>query len=87
MSNAIGRGLARVALAVVLVLALAAPAAAQGTVGVILMHGKQGSPNTPGLRDIASKAESAGMKVVVPSMPGARAAGRRSTSRPTRCSP
>jgi pimeloyl-ACP methyl ester carboxylesterase len=67
--TSIGRGLARVALAVAVVLALAAPAAAQGTVGVILMHGKQGSPNTPGLRDIASKAESAGMKVVVPSMP------------------
>jgi pimeloyl-ACP methyl ester carboxylesterase len=47
----------------------AAPAGAQGPIGVILMHGKQSSPNTPGLRDIASKAESAGMKVVVPSMP------------------
>jgi dienelactone hydrolase len=46
------------------------PAVAQGTVGVILMHGKQGSPGkAPGLRDIASKLESAGMKVVVPLMP------------------
>jgi pimeloyl-ACP methyl ester carboxylesterase len=67
--NSIGRGLSRVALAVVVLLALAVPAVAQGAVGVILMHGKQSSPNTAGLRDIASKAEAAGMKVVVPSMP------------------
>ena len=67
--NTIGRALSRVALAVVVVLGVAAAAAAQGTTGVILMHGKQSSPNTPGLRDIASKAEAAGMKVVVPSMP------------------
>lgn len=45
-------------------------AQAGGTLGVILMHGKQASPGkAAGLRDIASKAESAGMKVVVPSMP------------------
>ncbi|HLM11116.1 MAG TPA: alpha/beta hydrolase [Reyranella sp.] len=50
-------------------LGVAAPATAQGAIGVILMHGKQSSPNTAGLRDIASKAEAAGMKVVVPSMP------------------
>src|SRR5690242_11700381 len=67
--NSMRGGLARVCLAIAVLLAVAAPAAAQGTVGVILMHGKQGSPNTPGLRDIASKAQAAGMKVVVPSMP------------------
>lgn len=44
-------------------------AQAGGTLGVIWMHGKQSSNRTPGLRDIASKAESAGMKVVVPLMP------------------
>jgi esterase/lipase len=45
-------------------------AQAGGVTGVILMHGKQGSPGkAPGLRDIASKLESAGMKAVVPSMP------------------
>jgi pimeloyl-ACP methyl ester carboxylesterase len=65
----LGHFIGRVCLAIAVVLALAAPAAAQGTIGVILMHGKQSSPNTPGLRDIASKAEAAGMKVVVPSMP------------------
>jgi len=44
-------------------------AQAGGTLGVILMHGKQSSNRAPGLRDIASKAESAGMKAVVPLMP------------------
>lgn len=44
-------------------------AQAGGTLGVILMHGKQSSNRAPGMRDIASKAESAGMKVVVPLMP------------------
>lgn len=47
----------------------AAIAQAGGMLGVIWMHGKQSSNRTPGLRDIASKAESAGMKVVVPLMP------------------
>ena len=56
-------------LAVLAGLGAAAPAAAQGTTGVILMHGKQSTNTAPGLRDIASKAESAGMKVVVPLMP------------------
>jgi pimeloyl-ACP methyl ester carboxylesterase len=65
----LGNFIGRVCLAIFVLLAMAAPAAAQGPVGVILMHGKQSSPNTPGLRDIASKAEAAGMKVVVPSMP------------------
>ena len=67
--NTMGRALLRVVAAVAVVLGMAATAAAQGTTGVILMHGKQSSPNTAGLRDIASKAEAAGMKVVVPSMP------------------
>jgi dienelactone hydrolase len=54
---------------------MASPAAAQGTIGVILLHGKQGSPQkAQGLRDIASKLESAGMKVVMPSMPWAEGA-------------
>jgi pimeloyl-ACP methyl ester carboxylesterase len=45
-------------------------AQAGGRLGVILMHGKQGSPGkAPGLRDIASKLESAGIKTVVPLMP------------------
>lgn len=45
-------------------------AQAGGRLGVILMHGKQGSPGkAPGLRDITSKLESAGIKTVVPSMP------------------
>ncbi len=39
------------------------------------MHGKQASPGkSPGLRDIASKLGSAGMKVVVPSMPWSQGA-------------
>lgn len=45
-------------------------AQAGGTLGVILMHGKQASPQkSQGLRDIASKLESAGMKTVMPLMP------------------
>ncbi|CAN5672708.1 hypothetical protein BH11PSE3_BH11PSE3_48480 [soil metagenome] len=45
-------------------------AQAGGRLGVILMHGKQSSPGkSAGLRDIASKLESAGIKTVVPSMP------------------
>jgi pimeloyl-ACP methyl ester carboxylesterase len=67
--NSIGRALVRVALTVAVTLGMITVASAQGTTGIILMHGKQSSPNTPGLRDIASKAEAAGMKVVVPSMP------------------
>jgi pimeloyl-ACP methyl ester carboxylesterase len=67
--NTMGRALLRVVAAVAVVLGMAAAAAAQGTTGVILMHGKQSSPNTAGLSDIASKAQAAGMKVVVPSMP------------------
>lgn len=49
----------------------AMPAEAQGTVGLIYLHGKQGRAETPGSGDIASKAQSAGMKVIVPSMPWA----------------
>ena len=55
--NTMGRALLRVVAAVAVVLGMTAAAAAQGTTGVILMHGKQSSPNTAGLRDIASKAE------------------------------
>jgi len=57
------------ALAVMAALGAAAPAAAQGTIGFIYMHGKQGSPNTTGAGDIASKAAAAGIKVMTPSMP------------------
>jgi pimeloyl-ACP methyl ester carboxylesterase len=47
-----------------------ATAHAQSMTGVILLHGKQGSPGkAAGLRDIASKLESAGIKTVLPSMP------------------
>jgi len=56
--------------AILVALASAVPAVAQGTTGVILMHGKQASPGkAPGLRDIAAKLESAGIKAVVPMMP------------------
>lgn len=60
---------ARVAAGMALAMAFVASAAAQGTVGLIYMHGKQGRANTSGSGDIASKAQSAGMKVMVPSMP------------------
>ena len=44
-------------------------AQAGGTLGVLLMHGKQGRPNTPGLNDISSKLTGIGARVLVPSMP------------------
>src|SRR5438094_1275476 len=51
------------------VLGLGAPAQAQDRIGVIFMHGKQGSPQkTQGLGVITSSLESAGAKVVTPTM-------------------
>jgi pimeloyl-ACP methyl ester carboxylesterase len=47
----------------------AATAQAQGAIGLIYMNGKQATTNTPGSNDIAAKGGSAGIKVVVPSMP------------------
>lgn len=44
-------------------------AQAGGALGVVLMHGKQSRPNTPGLGDIVSKLSSAGIKSVAPTMP------------------
>ena len=44
-------------------------AQAGGTLGVVLMHGKQSRPGTPGLNDISSKLSGIGAKVLVPSMP------------------
>jgi pimeloyl-ACP methyl ester carboxylesterase len=53
-----------------LVLGVGAPADAQDRIGVIFLHGKQGSPQqTQGLGVITSSLESAGAKVVAPSMP------------------
>jgi pimeloyl-ACP methyl ester carboxylesterase len=50
----------------------APPLLAQDRLGVILMHGKQDSPRAQGLQVIASNLESAGHKVVLPSMPWAQ---------------
>jgi pimeloyl-ACP methyl ester carboxylesterase len=63
------RAAAGVALAAVVALGAAATAETQGAIGLIYMNGKQGPTNTPGSNDIASKGASAGIKVVVPSMP------------------
>lgn len=57
-----------------LVVALAATLSAtsvqaQDRIGVILMHGKQGSPRGEGIANLASQLESAGHKVIAPSMP------------------
>src|SRR5713101_6519200 len=53
----------------VLGLGLGAPAQAQDRIGVIFLHGKQGSPQkTQGLGVITSSLESAGAKVVTPTM-------------------
>ena len=81
-----GRAAVGAALAAVVALGGAATAEAQGAIGLIYMNGKQAPTNTAGSNDIASKGASAGIKVVVPSMPGDRAAGRRSASPRTRCS-
>lgn len=40
-----------------------------GAIGIVLMHGKQANYRAPGLQDVAAKAQSAGMKAVVPDMP------------------
>ncbi len=52
------------------VLGLGGAAEAQDRIGVILLHGKQGTPQ--GLGMVASSLESAGAKVVTPSMPWSR---------------
>ncbi len=44
-------------------------AQAGGPLGVVLMHGKQSRPGTPGLNDISSKLSGIGARVLVPSMP------------------
>ncbi len=43
-----------------------AHAQAGGTLGVVLLHGKQSRPGTPGFNDISSKLSG---KVLVPAMP------------------
>jgi pimeloyl-ACP methyl ester carboxylesterase len=54
-------------------LAVSAGALAQDKLGVIVLHGKQGTPTgTQGLNVIASNLQSAGHKVVQPSMPWGR---------------
>lgn len=63
---------AAVSAAAIAALILATPAMAQGTIGIIYMHGKQSPPNTTGSGDIASKAAAAGMKMVAPTMPWTR---------------
>ena len=63
------RAAAGVALTAVVALVGAATAEAQGAIGLIYMNGKQAPTNTVGSNDIASKGASAGIKVVVPSMP------------------
>ncbi|WP_296334498.1 hypothetical protein [Reyranella sp.] len=50
-------------------------AQAGGTLGVLLLHGKQSRPNTPGFNDISSKLSGIGAKVLVPSMPWEGQAG------------
>jgi dienelactone hydrolase len=65
----VARAAACVVLAAVVALVGGATAEAQGAIGLIYMNGKQGPTNTPGSNDIASKGASAGIKVVVPSMP------------------
>jgi pimeloyl-ACP methyl ester carboxylesterase len=64
------RGFAGLATAGAVTLCLVRSAGAQaGAIGIVLMHGKQGSGRVAGLQDVASKAQSAGMKAVVPDMP------------------
>ena len=64
------RGFAGLATAGAVTLALVRSADAQaGAIGIVLMHGKQANSRTSGLQDIASKAQGAGMKAVVPDMP------------------
>ena len=56
-------------------LAIQASALAQNALGIIVLHGKQGTPTgNQGLSVIAANLQSAGHKVVVPTMPWARGA-------------
>ncbi len=75
MTNDIGRrGFAAMATGGLVSLGLVRSAAAQaGAIGIVLMHGKQSNYRVAGLQDVASKAQSAGMKAVVPEMPWAGA--------------
>jgi len=41
-------------------------------VGVVFLHGKSGSPNSPAITDIVEAMRKAGMKVLVPEMPWSR---------------
>lgn len=69
MSRWSKRAFVGAALACLAVSGLTAPAMAQGATGLIYMVGKQSPNNTPGSGDIAAKAQSAGIKVIVPSVP------------------
>jgi pimeloyl-ACP methyl ester carboxylesterase len=55
--------------------ALAAPTivrAQSAAPGVVLLHGKQGTPMFPGLRAVASKLEASGFRTAAPEMPWSR---------------
>lgn len=56
---------------------LAPSARAQDRIGVILLHGKQSTPQQQGMAIIASSLEGAGAKVVAPSMPWSTGAWER----------
>jgi pimeloyl-ACP methyl ester carboxylesterase len=44
-------------------------------IGVVFMHGKNGSPNSPALKGIVEEMSSSGMEVMVPDMPWSRSRG------------
>ena len=71
MADRMGRrGFAAMTAGGVVSLGLVRGAGAQaGAIGIVLMHGKQASSRVAGLQDVASKAQSAGMKAMVPEMP------------------
>ena len=72
MTNEIGRRTLAAMAGGFATLGLLRPSGAQaGAIGIVLMHGKQSNYRAPGLQDIAYKAQSAGMKAVVPEMPWA----------------
>lgn len=74
MIDTIGRRGFAVAAGGFATLGLLRPAGAQAAAtGVVLMHGKQSNYRVAGLQDVASKAQGAGMKALVPEMPWAGA--------------
>jgi pimeloyl-ACP methyl ester carboxylesterase len=57
------------------VLGITAMEAYSADIGVVFLHGKNGSPNSPAIKGVVEAMKSAGMEVRVPDMPWSRSRG------------